>query len=106
MSAQQPSDQVALTVCFSGDEDVVTRYATNLVVQHTEHEFVISFYEARIPPLIGTPEENRAVLQQMGAVTAQCVARIVVAPGRMPDFVRALQENLERYQAHTREGNA
>ena len=40
-------------------DSIVTRYATNFVVQHTDREFIISFFEAWPPVIIGTPEEKR-----------------------------------------------
>jgi hypothetical protein len=80
-------------------EDLVSRYATNLVVQHSEHEFVISFFEIHPPLLLGTPEEIEAKLKQIESVQAHCVARIIVAAERMPEFLQVLQHNLDRYFA-------
>jgi hypothetical protein len=78
-------------------DSVRTKFADRIVVQHSEHEFRISFYEMHQPILLGTPEERKARLLGMESVKAVCVARIAVAAGRMPAMVRALQENLERY---------
>ncbi|MCZ7569916.1 MAG: DUF3467 domain-containing protein [Ardenticatenaceae bacterium] len=78
-------------------EHVISRYATNLVVQHTQNEFIISFFEVRPPLVLGTPEEVREQLNQMKSVRAECVGRIIVAAEKMPDFVRVLQANLETY---------
>ncbi len=103
MSEQGAPEQIELPVSFDPGKDVVTRYATNLVVQHTEHEFVISFYEAEIPPLLGSPEENKARLQRLGEVQTKCVARVVVAPGRMAEFVKVLEANLQKFQAYQAE---
>ncbi len=78
-------------------ENFVSRYATNLVVQGSEHEFIISFFEIRPPMILGSPDEQRATLQQIQSVPAECVARIVVAAERMPEFVKVLQEQLAQY---------
>lgn len=78
-------------------ENIVSQYATNLVVQHSEHEFRLYFFEIQPPLLLGTPEERQAKLEQIESVRAECVARIIVAAERMPEFVRVLQENLDRY---------
>lgn len=43
-------------------------------------------------------EEAKARALELGKVRAECVARIVVAPGRMPEFVEVLQQNLARYK--------
>lgn len=78
-------------------EDLVSRYATNLVVQHTEHEFVISFFEVTPPVVLGEPEEVVSTIHQLQSVPATCVARIIVSPERLEDFIRVLEDNLETY---------
>jgi hypothetical protein len=78
--------------------DIVGQYATNLVVQHTEHEFILSFFEMQRPPLIGSLEERRAILEKLEYVPVKCFARIIVSPDRFPSFVEALQGNLEKYR--------
>ena len=78
-------------------EDITSRYATNLVVQHSEHEFIISFFEVERPVVVGPPEYVEARLKEITSVRANCIARIIVAAERMPEFVRVLQLNLEKY---------
>ena len=78
--------------------DLPGRYATNLTVQHTEHEFIISFYEARPPVIVGSPEERSQKVALIDHVRAQCVARVIVAASRMQEFVDVLHQNLEKYQ--------
>lgn len=85
-------------------DDLVTRYATNIVVQHSEHEFFLSFFEADPPIILGSREEALATIEQLGSLKAKCVARIVVAPKRMREFVRVLQANLEKYLEAEAEG--
>lgn len=77
-------------------EDCVARYATNMVVQRSENEFFISFFEIKPPLLLGSVEEINAKAKQIKAVQANCVAQIIVAADKMPSFVEALQKNLER----------
>jgi hypothetical protein len=96
MTEREP-EGLALPLVWRVPEDISTRYATNLVVQHSEHEFIISFFEAIPPLLIGEPAEIRAELEKLGDIEARCVARVVVAAKRMPEFVRVLQQNLEKY---------
>jgi hypothetical protein len=80
-------------------DDVVPRYATNMLVQHTEHEFIISFFETWPPAILGTPEDMKAQIEAVRSLPARCVGRVIVAADRMPGFLRALQENLEKYRA-------
>ena len=78
-------------------EGLVSRYANHIVVQHTEHEFYLSFFEIPPPLVVGAPEEQMARLAQMGAVRAECVARIVVSAQAFQAFVRVLQSSLDGY---------
>jgi hypothetical protein len=78
---------------------LVSRYATNLVVQQGEHEFIISFFEIHLPMLLGLPEQRKATIDQLETVPAECVARLIVAAERMPEFVKVLQEQLEQYRS-------
>lgn len=96
---KQNGDQVAieLPIDFHVPEGYVSRYATNLVVQHTEHEFIITFFEIVPPLILGTNKEDK--LRNLDAIRAECVGRIIVARDRMPDFVEALRINLETMTA-------
>lgn len=80
-------------------EGFVSLAATNLVVQHTEHEFVISFFQVPPPILLGEPEEIAKTVEAMKEVEAHLVARIIVASGRMGEFVTVLTQNFERFKA-------
>lgn len=55
-------------------------YANQMVVRHTREEFVLDFLSV-FPP---------------GGIVA---ARIVVSPGHCKRMIRALQENVARYEA-------
>jgi hypothetical protein len=79
--------------------NIVGRYATNIVVQHTEHEFIVSFFEAYPPIVLGDPKERQATLEQLSSVPAVCVARLIVAPERLAEFVKVLQDNLEKHSS-------
>ncbi len=48
--------------------------------------------------LMGRPEENKAKLEQMGAIQAECVGRIIVAAEQFPSIVEAMQTTLEAYR--------
>lgn len=90
------SPSSALAVEWQIPNDMQSRYATNLVVQSGSNEFIISFFELRPPIILGSPEETQAALQQIKSIPAICVARIVVPREKMPDFVKVLNDHLER----------
>jgi hypothetical protein len=96
---QEPPKVRELPIEWHFPGDITSRYATNLVVQSTEHEFTISFFEIRQPILLGSPEDRKIQLEQMKSVRAECVARIIVGAERMPEFVRVLQERVDIIQA-------
>lgn len=100
-SVQEPGKMVRINWYFP--ESVNSNYATHIVVQHTEHDFTISFFEVYSPPTIGTPEEIRKIVETTESIPAKCVARIIVAADRLPGFLEVLQDNLrgfrEKYRA-------
>jgi hypothetical protein len=51
------------------------------------------------PLLLGSPEERKAQLEQIKSVRAECVARIIVAAERLPEFVEVIQGQLEVYRS-------
>lgn len=73
--------------------DIKTTYVTNLTVQQTHDEFIVSFYEI-VPPLVLREED----LDKVPDVVAECVARFVVTPARMQTFIQALADSFERYE--------
>jgi len=89
----------ALPLKWVVPEDLVSRYANNFTIQHTEYEFVISFFETFPPLVLGSPDERQAQLEQLESVPAKCVARIVVSPERVQDLVQILAANLETYHS-------
>lgn len=86
--------QLPIEWCYP--DDLISRYATNMVVQYTEHEYTISFFEVRPPLLLGTPEQISERLKAIDSVKATCVARVIVAADRLQDFIDALQANVAR----------
>ena len=63
-----------------GDEEQKGRYSNLLRIAHSREEFILDFINL-VPP--------------QGVVTA----RIVTSPGHLKRILRALRENLERYEA-------
>jgi Protein of unknown function (DUF3467) len=104
VAVREGEDVHFLPIEWHFPEHITSRYATNLVVQHTEHEFTISFFELHPPLLLGSPEERKAQLEHIKSVRAECVARIIVAAERMPEFLKVLQGQLEAYQTSREQG--
>jgi hypothetical protein len=81
-------------------EGIVSRYASNMVVQNTGQEFIVSFFELFPPLVFGTPSDLEKAAQ-IESIRAECIARIIVSVDRMPKFIEALQTNLERMTEKT-----
>ena len=98
-----PDTGLAIPLEYRFPPDVISRYATNILVQNTASEFVLSFFEVRPPVLLGTPEENVERIKTLGPVPADCVARLVIAPSRMGSFIDAMQRIYEQYKSREKE---
>lgn len=76
-------------------EDIVPRVVQNMTCSYQEGFFLLSFFETWQPEMFGrTPEEKQKVFDSLKEVEAKCVAKIVVTPEKMKDFVRALNESV------------
>lgn len=80
-------------------EGLVARYATNMVVQRSENEFYISFFEIKPPLFLGTPEEISQQASQLNAVRATCIAQVIVAADNMPSFIETLQTTFQKLKS-------
>lgn len=79
-------------------DNLQSHFVTNLVVQHQPEYFVVSFFEAWPPVIIGeTLEERQAAIDDLNSVKAKCVARLIVTPEKMHEFVKVLSDNLNTY---------
>jgi hypothetical protein len=63
-----------------GDDEQMGRYSNLLRIAHSREEFILDFINL-VPP--------------QGVVTA----RVITSPGHLKRIVRALRENLDRYEA-------
>lgn len=99
LSAQVGEMQIPLH--FNFPIDMPSVYATNLLVQATDHEVVISFYEAQPPVIIEGDEESIELLKKAG-VRADCVARVTVSRARFSGFAEVLKGFAETLEATER----
>ncbi|MCC6458041.1 MAG: DUF3467 domain-containing protein [Caldilineaceae bacterium] len=80
-------------------EDLQTLYANNFLVQHSESEFIVSFFEVFPPLLLGEPEEIQKQVEQLSSIRSRCVARIVIPTQKMESFIGALVQNHTRFMS-------
>ncbi len=96
---QGEQEGITLSIDWHFPESIQSRYANNMLVQAGRLEFIISFFEMQLPMLLGSPEENKAKLEEMRSIRAECVSKIVLSPELVPGLISALQIELERYQS-------
>ncbi len=77
MSQEQNKNQLQIKAT---DEILKGEYANAMQVMHTKEEFVMDFLST-FPPV------------------ANLVSRVIVSPGQMKLIIKALQENLSRYES-------
>jgi hypothetical protein len=90
-------DMKQLGVQFPLFDDTIPVWANQMAIQFLGSSYVMAFYAALPPVLVGdTDEERSAQLAGIGAVPAKCVARVVVPQDRMAEFHKVLTEHMAR----------
>ena len=80
-------------------EDLESNFVSSIVVQHQSEFFILSFFEVWPPPILGDTEEEKAqALESIEEVEAKCVARLVVTPGKMGEFLKIMNDNWSRFK--------
>lgn len=83
-------------------DELMTYFVKDLVVQHQDDHFVISFLEYYIPPIIAdTQEERHRLREELKSIDSRCVARLVVTPKHMREFIDALETNYKNWEEAT-----
>lgn len=85
-------EEPKLSIRWNIPETIITRFASNMVIQNIEGYFKLSFFELKpaihlIPP-VSPPTE----------IVADCVGSIIVPPDKLPAFIDVLMKQLQQYQ--------
>ena len=75
-------------------DDLLSGYATDILVQTGDQELYVSFFEIQHPVLLA-PED----VKKLESVNAECIAKIVVTPERLANFIEVLQKQLVAFNA-------
>jgi hypothetical protein len=89
---ERTSEGRAIPIQWEGVEECPLIFSNNMLVQHTEHEFIITFAQVH-PPLVLRDED----LAGIKSVRARAAVRVVLPPTRVPELIRILTENREKY---------
>jgi hypothetical protein len=94
MAAKKKAENVAslaLPIEWHVGDEIKTLFATNLIVQSSEHDTKITFFDIQPPLITGTPEQIKKSVEGLKSVRANCVARIGIATAHVPEFIEALR---------------
>ncbi len=80
MNGQQPPPPQQQFQATASPEDLKGRYSNGMVIQHSKSEFVVDFFLS-------------------SHQTRQLITRVVVSPAHLKSFLKALGENIERYES-------
>lgn len=79
-------------VTYDVPDGMVAEYATHMVVQNGDRETFLLFFQVQPPIISGEAEERQKQLEALTSVSARCVAKIILAPAKIPEMIKALQE--------------
>lgn len=81
---------IEIPILFNLPVEMPTVYATNIIVQMTEFEVVLSFYEAQSPLDTESFKTLDIETLQKNGVRADCVARVTIAKGRFENIANVI----------------
>lgn len=101
--ADTPDSGKYIVVDFSKGTDFPPVHANQMIVQHTEHEFIVTFFEL-LPPVVNPdPAIQAQQLAELTSIQARPVAKVVMSAARAREFVAAFAENLRKFDEDVKE---
>ncbi len=91
---QLPKEHV-VPIEWTNLEEAPLVFSNTQLVQHTNHEFILSFGNVQQPVILD--EADLKQVAEIKSVTAQPAVRIVMPPARFAHFLQILQDNWQRY---------
>ena len=91
---------VELPFSFSVPDELLTRYANEVAVQVLHTEFVLSFFEVRLP--ITTPKSSKTG-NPLSSIKATCVSRVAISVERIPALIDILRSRFEKFASEREE---
>ena len=94
-NSQAPGQKAkGVRIRWTGFDESPLIFSNSMVVQHTPHEFVLSFAQVQ-PPF--TPDLTPQKKDSITTLTSRVVVRLVMPPPRMKELIDILSENYNRY---------
>ena len=76
-------------------EDLPVLWSNNFVIQHTEREFILTFFQITPPILLEPTAED---LDAIKSVRAIAVARIALTPQTAHELLEVMQTNIGKFE--------
>jgi len=86
-------EEIQVPIKWNISDTIITRFASNMVVQNIEGYFKLSFFELKPEIRLG---EAAAPPSE---IDAECVGSIIVSPDKLRAIIEALTSQLNKYQA-------
>ena len=93
-STKKKSQERAIPMVWNFPDDLLSGYATNILVQAGDQELYVSFFEIQHPVLLAAEDVSK-----LESVNAVCIAKVVVTPERLASFIEVMQKQLEAFNA-------
>lgn len=84
-----------LTIDFSVPDDLPTQFATDMGVQVIHTEFILSFFEVRLP----LTQRTKPIEEVAEMVKPICVSRVAISAERIPDIITVLDHRFKKFVA-------
>ena len=99
------SEGRSVPLIWTDKDEQPVMFANQILAQHVNEEFLISFGQVSPPAILGSDEERQEALTRVEFVPVRTVARVGMPAQRMREFVAVMQQSLEQYERES-EGKA
>ena len=86
---------------FHVPNEVRTKFAQEVAIQAVHTEFILSFFEVRLP-IVQTNMSEKDVASLIKTI---CVSRVALSAERIPSLIEALQSRLAKFNKEREEFN-
>lgn len=100
---EKPTEGIRVRIHLEKYGEVPILHANYLFISHTDEGFFITFAQVHPPYLITPSKEELEELQKTG-LPARVIARLMVSPAKMKEFLDVLNENYEKFLGRKKEG--
>ena len=94
MDNRQP---IRFKIVRTNPENLKYEFANDIIVTHDRENFYVQFGQIAPPQISGREDLENVTL--LGSIESPAVSRLVIDKSYVPILIRALQENLAKYNA-------